>query len=113
MKMIPGSHKQGMLPHIIIPSEGNVLNEAIRPEFIDESRVVTVELQAGECSFHDIFMPHGSEPNRSSNRRCAFIVRYIPTYARLDRSVRKLFGPDYPLYHVRGNPGANSYANYP
>jgi ectoine hydroxylase-related dioxygenase (phytanoyl-CoA dioxygenase family) len=111
MRVLPGAHRQGMLPHIKIPRAGNVLDEAIRPEFVEEDKAVTLSMNAGECSFHDIHLPHGSEPNRSTRRRCAFIVRYIPTGSQLRRDRDPSFPEDYPLYLVRGKPGKNRYAN--
>jgi len=33
-------------------------------------------------SIHHIKLVHGSEPNRSSDRRIGFAIRYIPTYVR-------------------------------
>ena len=33
-------------------------------------------------SLHHIKLVHGSEPNRSSDRRIGFAIRYIPTYVR-------------------------------
>ena len=33
-------------------------------------------------SLHHIKLVHGSEPNRSDDRRIGFAIRYIPTYVR-------------------------------
>jgi ectoine hydroxylase-related dioxygenase (phytanoyl-CoA dioxygenase family) len=33
-------------------------------------------------SIHHIKLVHGSEPNRSNDRRIGFAIRYIPTYVR-------------------------------
>ena len=33
-------------------------------------------------SMHHIKLVHGSEPNRSDDRRIGFAIRYIPTYVR-------------------------------
>ena len=111
MRVLPGGHGGKLLEHVHIGKDENVLGEAIRPDLIDEDKAVVLCLGAGECSFHDIYLPHGSPPNRSDKRRCAFIVRYIPTCAKLIRGVDPQFGEDYPLYLVKGEPGANWYAN--
>jgi ectoine hydroxylase-related dioxygenase (phytanoyl-CoA dioxygenase family) len=39
-------------------------------------------LQPGEVSLHHIKLVHGSEPNRSADRRIGFAIRYIPTHVR-------------------------------
>ena len=111
MRVLPGSHRAGLLEHVHIGKGANVLGEAIRPDLIEENRAVVLSLGAGESSLHDIYLPHGSPPNRSDKRRCAFIVRYIPTYAKLIRGVDPQFGEDYPLYLVKGELGANWYTN--
>jgi ectoine hydroxylase-related dioxygenase (phytanoyl-CoA dioxygenase family) len=39
-------------------------------------------MHAGEMSLHHIKLVHGSDPNRSDDRRIGFAIRYIPTYVR-------------------------------
>ena len=39
---------------------------------------VDVELRAGEISLHSDLLVHGSEPNRSTRRRCGLTLRYSP-----------------------------------
>jgi ectoine hydroxylase-related dioxygenase (phytanoyl-CoA dioxygenase family) len=111
LRMMPGSHRDGALEHVPVSAGANVFDEAISPRLIDESRAVLVTMRAGECGFHDGFVVHASGPNRTTKRRCAFIARYIPTRTTLDRSQRELYGSDYPLYGIRGDPGRNRYVN--
>lgn len=40
-------------------------------------RVYTYELEAGQCGIHDALIWHGSTPNRTSDIRSAFILRYV------------------------------------
>lgn len=115
MKFIPGMHRCGILEHNKGSADNNgfdnAFDTALCGDLLDESKAVTLTLASGECSFHNVYLPHMSLPNLSPHRRCAFIVRYIPTYARLVRTKRRLYGENYPLYWVRGNPGANLYVN--
>jgi non-heme Fe2+,alpha-ketoglutarate-dependent halogenase len=49
---------------------------------VDKSKGVGVPLKAGEMSLHHIKLVHGSEPNRTSDRRIGLAIRYIPTYVK-------------------------------
>src|SRR5262249_61827351 len=46
---------------------------------LDEGKIVTLTLKAGEMSPHHARIVHGSGPNRSARRRIGYSVRYIPT----------------------------------
>jgi non-heme Fe2+,alpha-ketoglutarate-dependent halogenase len=83
MKVIPGSHHEDPLPHVDTFHRDNLLTrgQEIAVE-VDASRAVDVILEPGEISLHDIKLVHGSEPNRSSNRRIGLAVRYLPTHVR-------------------------------
>merc|ERR1719381_270123 len=56
-------------------------------------------LKRGQAEFHDAFILHHSDENRSKDqRRCAFIARYIPDYVKIPpNSFRKMFHENYPL----------------
>jgi non-haem Fe2+, alpha-ketoglutarate-dependent halogenase len=43
---------------------------------------VGLAMGAGEMSLHHIKLVHGSDANRSSERRIGLSIRYIPTYVR-------------------------------
>ena len=49
---------------------------------VDEDRAVLAELAPGEASLHHVMLFHGSEPNRSADRRIGLAIRYIPTRLR-------------------------------
>lgn len=49
---------------------------------VDEARAIDVVLHAGEMSLHDSEIVHGSGPNRSSEKRIGFAVRYVTPQAR-------------------------------
>ena len=83
MQFLPGSHKIDQLPHVDTFHKDNLLSrgQEIAVE-VDKSKGVGVPLKAGEMSLHHIKLVHGSEPNRSSDRRIGLAIRYIPTYVK-------------------------------
>ncbi|MSQ55222.1 MAG: phytanoyl-CoA dioxygenase [Betaproteobacteria bacterium] len=83
MQVIPGSHKIDQLPHMDTFHKDNLLSrgQEISVE-VDKSKAVGIALHAGEMSLHHIKMVHGSDPNRTDDRRIGLAIRYIPTYVR-------------------------------
>jgi non-heme Fe2+,alpha-ketoglutarate-dependent halogenase len=78
MRVLPGSHKQGLLEHDNI-QDPNLLNkrgERLRMD-VDESQAVNVVLKPGEMSLHHTNIVHGSNPNTSDGPRIGFIVRFV------------------------------------
>jgi len=49
---------------------------------VNEQDAVHVELKPGQASLHHVLLFHGSEPNRSDERRTGLAVRYIPTHLK-------------------------------
>jgi len=115
MQVIPGSHRNKvLLNHRVDTDRRSTLPLAFRQ--VDQTRAVDVELKAGEFSAHDVFLWHGSNPNRSRRRRCGITIKYIPTYVRIDRTFVSPTGFDWSglrLYLARGRPGEhNEYFNH-
>jgi hypothetical protein len=117
MRYIPGSHREGRLfPHRHDEREDLVLNQVTVESHFDASTAKDDELQAGEFSLHDVFLIHGSQPNRSSKRRAAFVLRFMPSSSLWDRSTDKESGSAHyqthfstrPIYLMRGEAGANT-----
>jgi len=83
MQVIPGSHKIDQLPHLDTFHKDNLLSrgQEISVE-VDKSKALGLAMHAGEMSLHHIKLVHGSEPNRSADRRIGFAIRYIPTCVR-------------------------------
>src|SRR5580693_502531 len=82
MRVVPGSHLQGTLPHQETGSSDNLLKrgEEIQVE-VDEADAIDLVLRAGDMSLHHHAIIHGSRPNRSDVKRLGFIVRYVtPEY---------------------------------
>ena len=83
MQVIPGSHKIDQLPHVDTFHKDNLLSrgQEIAVE-VDRSKAVGLALHPGEISLHHIKLVHGSDANRSNDRRIGLAIRYIPTYVR-------------------------------
>ncbi len=82
MRVLPGTqnahlHKRREL--IDLDSEKYVLGVGIRPDQIDDSDAVDLELNAGDVSIHNPNIIHGSNANTSDQWRVGLTLRYIPT----------------------------------
>lgn len=78
MKMIPGSHLGPIRRHRDTFASDNILTRGQEiAEEIDESRAVDIALRPGEMSLHHGRIFHGSQPNRSADRRIGFNAQYI------------------------------------
>lgn len=82
MKFVPGTHKS-QAPHADTFHKDNLLSrgQEIAVE-VDEKDAVLAELKPGQASLHHVLLFHGSEPNRSDDRRIGLAIRYIPTYVK-------------------------------
>ena len=83
MKVMPGTHLDSHMPHKDTFHQDNLLTrgQEIAVE-VDASKAVDIILAPGEISLHDIKLVHGSEPNRSQDRRIGLAIRYLPTHVR-------------------------------
>lgn len=83
MRMIPGSHLGPVRPHRDTFAADNILSRGQEiAEDIDESRAVDVVLMPGEMSLHHGRVFHGSQPNRSTDRRIGFNAQYVAPRVR-------------------------------
>jgi non-haem Fe2+, alpha-ketoglutarate-dependent halogenase len=83
MKFLPGSQTQDHLQHVDTFHKDNLLSRgqeiAVK---VDTENTVDCILNPGEMSLHHVKLVHGSEPNRSNDRRIGLAIRYIPTDVR-------------------------------
>lgn len=84
MRVIPGSHARGRLPHAqTAAAADNMLTSGMEVAAgADESRAVDVALEPGQMSLHHVYAVHGSCPNSSDRERIGYAVRYIATEVR-------------------------------
>ena len=110
MRVIPGSHKSGIVTHGTSEREGNLLsiNQEIPDELVDTGRAIDLELSAGQTSVHHGQLFHASMPNTSNRRRCGLTVRFIPPEARQVAS--NSIGQDWRPILLRG---VNRYTHHP
>jgi non-haem Fe2+, alpha-ketoglutarate-dependent halogenase len=104
MRVIPGTHTQEVAPHKDTFAEHNLLSrgQEIAVE-VDEDEAIDVVLQPGEMSLHHVKLFHGSNANRSRDRRIGFAIRYLPTH------VRQVVGEKDSAMLVRG---VDSHGNF-
>lgn len=80
MKFVPGSQTQDHIEHVDTFHKDNLLSRgqeiAVK---VDGEKTVNCILNPGEMSLHHVKTVHGSEPNRSNDRRIGLAIRYIPT----------------------------------
>lgn len=83
MQVIPGSHRWPQLEHLDTYHKDNLLSrgQEIAVE-VDESQAVAMPMRAGQMSLHHVKLAHGSQPNRSGDRRIGFAIRYISPAVR-------------------------------
>jgi len=87
LRVIPGSHKEKrLLAHHQDDGDHLALNQAMDLSEYREEDSVPILLKAGQVSFHDVYLAHGSHPNRSPNRRAGFVCRYMPTSSHFDHA---------------------------
>ena len=118
LRVIPGSHRRRRLgKHDYNGAEGLSLPLEIRAEEYDEGTAEDIVLAPGQISLHDVFLIHGSAPNRSEQPRRGMTLRYMPTTSiyRRDLADGRRGGPlsmaERTLYLMRGvdRSGSNDF----
>lgn len=87
------------------------LQQRLAPETFDEASAVDLELQPGQMSLHDIYMIHGAQENRSTQRRTGVALRYMPSTLVFERNLKPADGKtgvtvdfaNRPLWLVKGS----------
>ncbi len=111
LRVIRGSHRERRLrAHETNPSEDLTLNQELLKSEYDEAEAVDLVLEKGQISLHDVFLVHGSEPNRSPRSRRGMTMRFMPTTSVFDHVLARerynnLRVPDHSerrIYHMRG-----------
>ena len=116
MRVIPGSHLAGPVSkdqYEGVDAGENVFNIQLKPDDVNESQAVDLELQVGECHFHDAWTIHGSNRNSSPKRRCGYTMRYMPADVYFSGPQ---FARSHNIYLLRGQDrtgGRNVYEPVP
>lgn len=107
MKLIPGSHKGGLIKHRRKDDANATLSLGLEDgtDFATGS-AVQFRLKAGEISMHDDRAIHGSQANPSDRRRAGLTIRYSGTNVKADLTI----SPDFVAHLCRG---ADTYGHTP
>ncbi len=88
MEMVPGSHRNGIHPHITSDDPNNIL---LQSQSLSDPNIApgeVCELAPGEVSLHHGWTIHRSSPNRSADRRIGLNIQYIrPSMRQLKANV--------------------------
>ncbi len=80
MRMWPGSHKEDLKHHNQKFDKNNLLTRGQTVENVPINETIPVVLKAGQMSLHNPKIVHGSDLNKSNDRRIGFVVQsYIGT----------------------------------
>ena len=80
MRMWSGSHKNNLKAHDQKFNEGNLLTRGQTVKDVPKEETIPLVLEAGQMSLHHPTVVHGSELNKSNDRRIGFVIQsYIGT----------------------------------
>jgi ectoine hydroxylase-related dioxygenase (phytanoyl-CoA dioxygenase family) len=82
IRMLPGSHKHGLIDHFDNPSEHNLIRRGQTVDGLRPEDGVLAPLKAGEMSLHHTHTLHASGANDSDDRRIGLTISYVPTHVR-------------------------------
>ncbi len=90
LRVIRGSHTaRALRAHNTLASDDVTLTQELDPSEYDEADAVDIVLKAGQVSLHDVYLLHGSEPNRSPRPRRGMTMRFMPTTSVFDRDLAR------------------------
>ena len=90
LKYIPGSHKDHkLMAHEVKPDADYTLDRELAKSEYDEGIAESLILPAGGMAFHDVYIAHGSEENRSAKPRRGMTLRLMPTTSVYDRGLAR------------------------
>ena len=97
MRMWPGSHRESLKYHSQKFDENNLLTRGQTIENVAINKTKPVILKAGQMSLHHPTIVHGSDLNKSNDRRIGFVIQsYIGT------NVKQVLGKMY-VQQARGD----------
>ena len=111
MRMWSGSHKENLKDHDQMFNEGNLLTRGQTVNDVPKSETTPLILKAGQMSLHHPKVVHGSDLNKSNDRRIGFVIQsYIGTNVKQvlgKNSVQLARGEDKYNYHEKiGRPNS-------
>ena len=107
MRMWSASHKNDLKDHDQMFNEGNLLTRGQTVNNVPIDKTTPLILKAGQMSLHHPTVVHGSDLNKSNDRRIGFVIQsYIGTNVKQvlgENSVQLARGIDNFNYHKRIN----------
>ena len=82
LKVLPGSHKWGPMPHSEKWMVGDREDMCIPQDKIPNKIEVSIPLNAGNASFHHSLLVHRSGPNRTSGARRGWAIHYMSSKSK-------------------------------
>ena len=80
MRMLAGSHKENLKEHEQKFNTGNLLTRGQTVKDVPRDETTPLILTAGQMSLHHPTVVHGSDLNKSNDRRIGFVIQsYIGT----------------------------------
>ncbi|MBL8992920.1 MAG: phytanoyl-CoA dioxygenase family protein [Spirochaetia bacterium] len=89
VRVIPGSHKK-VAPHVR-SRDGMQFSEMADPAYVDESRVISMELKPGQFFIFNEKLLHQSNANRSHKRRMGLTARVTVPFVKICHDTPPLF----------------------
>ena len=75
IRMWPGSHKDNLKEHEQMFNEGNLLTRGQTVNNVPKEKTTPLILEAGQMSLHHPTVVHGSDLNKSDDRRIGFVIQ--------------------------------------
>ena len=75
MRMWSGSHKDNLKEHEQMFNEGNLLTRGQTVNNVPKEKTTPLVLEAGQMSLHHPTVVHGSDLNKSDDRRIGFVIQ--------------------------------------
>ena len=105
MRMWSGSHKENLKDHEQMFNEGNLLTRGQTVKNVPKEKTTPLILKAGQMSLHHPTVVHGSDLNKSDDRRIGFVIQsYIGSNVKQvlgKNSVQIARGKDDFNYHEK------------
>ena len=103
MRIWSGSHKDNLKDHDQMFNEGNLLTRGQTVSNVPINKTIPLILKAGQMSLHHPKVVHGSDLNKSNDRRIGFVIQsYIGTNVKQvlgENGVQIARGNDQFRYH--------------
>lgn len=106
MRIVKGSHKNGMYRHSKNSSKNLVLDQEVSENQINTKDIVSLNLKAGQMSLHDDGLLHGSLANNSDRVRCGITMRFAPVNVKANLSI-------WPHFETQLARGYDNYKHNP